>query len=160
MKRGSVLNPSRVLLFRQIMSPISLGGRILSVQRGAAFIESRRPTEILSCRRRGLIEVPSLEKIYPGVTHQIDNAVLLRYTTGPCTGCQILQWLRFANSSERIAQYVFNELDNSKRRLSIILYPVLQVLYKLWLKDGFAIFIRQGRPRLRVHLSSSSVLHP
>jgi hypothetical protein len=49
-----------------------------------------------------LIMVPSLEKIYSFVPHQIDNAVLLRYTTGPCTWCQILQWLRFTNSSERI----------------------------------------------------------
>ncbi len=118
--------------------------------------------QILGCQRKivttgpmwSLIVVPSLEKIYPFVTLQIDNAVLLGYSTGPCTWGQILQGFRFANSSERIAQYVFNELDNSERRLSIILYPVLQVLDKLRLKDGLAIFIRQGRPRPRAHQPS------
>lgn len=107
-----------------------------------------------------LIMVPSLEKIYPFIPHHIDNAVLLRYTTGPCTWRQILQWLRFANSSKRITQYVFNELDNSERCLSIVLYPVLHVLDKLRLKDGLAIFIRQGRPRPRAHQPSKSAPHP
>ncbi len=90
-----------------------------------------------------LIMVPSLEKIYSFVPHQIDNAVLLRYSTGPCTWRQILQWLRYANSSKRIKQYVFNKLKYSESCFSIVLYPVLQVLNKLRLKDSFSIFIRQ-----------------
>lgn len=159
MNHDCVQTLSLVLLFNQNLSPINfiIG---FSMKRVAGSIENQRPKEIYSSRRRGLIVVPSLKEINSLVTHHIYNAVLLRYPTGPCTWRQILQWFRFTYSLERITQYVFDKPDCSESGLAILRNPVLQVLNKFRLKDGFPIFTRQGRPRLQVPQSSLSVPHP
>jgi len=70
--------------------------------------------------------------------------MLLRYPAGPCTWCQVFQWLRFADSLERITQNVFDKPEYSEGSPAIFRNPVLQVLNKFRLKDNLPIFTRQG----------------
>lgn len=79
--------------------------------------------------------IPRLDEVDLVLFDQVDDAVLLRQTTGPRPSRKILQMLRLADSRERVPQSVFHHVEGAKRSLAISLNPVAQVLNELWMED-------------------------
>ncbi len=69
--------------------------------------------------------------------------MLLRKSSRPNAARQILQWFRFSDSSERVAQYGFDEVERAQRCFSIRFDPVSKILAELGMKDRRAL-LRQG----------------
>jgi len=61
------------------------------------------------------VVIAGLQKVYPIVAHQIDEAMLLCQPAGPNACPQMLQRFGFANPPERGAQNGFNEVEGAQR---------------------------------------------
>jgi hypothetical protein len=80
--------------------------------------------------------VSRLQKIDPIGAHSVHQSVLLRYSSRPTTCQYVSKRFRFPDSSERIAQNSFHQIEDSKRDISVRLDPVLQIFPEFQLKDG------------------------
>lgn len=93
------------------------------------------------------IMIPCLQKIYPVISYQIDNTVLLGKASGPSAGSQIFKWFRLTYAAKRVAHDCFNKVKGSQSNLAIRFYPVAQVFAEFRLEYGVTMFSLQGRPQ-------------
>jgi hypothetical protein len=70
--------------------------------------------------------------------HDVDQPMLLRESSGPRSGSQILQRLRLPNSREWIAKDRFDEIERTKRDLPFIRNPEAKVFPKFGMEHGDA----------------------
>lgn len=69
--------------------------------------------------------VASLKKVDAGILYQVDDAMFLCQTPRPRIGTKMLQWFRFADTLEWIAQDVVDDLQRTKADFTVGFYPVL-----------------------------------
>jgi hypothetical protein len=92
--------------------------------------------------------ISGLQEVDPIISHQIDDPMFLRESSRPDACVKVLERLRFAESVERITHDGLDQLQDAQSDLPVLLYPILEILSKLILKDGDALLIlRQVRPR-------------
>jgi hypothetical protein len=82
-----------------------------------------------------------IDTVFPD---EIDETVLLGDASGPDATPQVLQWFGFANPAKRLTNDGFNEVQDSRSRFAVNIYPVPQVLAKLILeyREGRRSFTR------------------
>src|SRR5262245_56135867 len=75
--------------------------------------------------------------------------MLLRQSPRPGAGEQMLEWLRFSETLKGLAQYGFDQLQDTQGRAPIGLNPETQVLAEFGMKNRLA---GSHRPRLLLRL--------
>jgi len=69
--------------------------------------------------------VSRLQEINPIITHQIDQAVLLRQPPRSCPGREVAQRLRLADALEGVAQDGFDQVKGAQCQFPVSIHPVL-----------------------------------
>jgi hypothetical protein len=110
------------------------------------------------------VVITSLKKINPPFAYPVNQPVFLRNPPRPAPCQHILQRLRFANSSKRIAQDGLNQFDGAQSNLAISRNPVAKILAELGMEYRFPISVaRQVQSPDEVFptapASPSAVLH-
>src|SRR3954447_7800352 len=95
-------------------------------------------------RTRSVV-IARLKELDPIVRHEVDQPMLLRESSRPRSGSQILQRLRLPDSREWVAKGGFDEIERTKRDLPIIGNPEAKVFPKLGMEHRYT----HRRPSLR-----------
>src|SRR5713226_9069861 len=82
--------------------------------------------------------VASLKEVDSLAAYLVNEPVLLSDPSGPCASEKILERLRLANSSERIPQNCFHQLQDPQCRVPVRLHPPPEIFSKLRVEHGFA----------------------
>jgi len=80
--------------------------------------------------------IPSLEEVDAFVPHQVNDAMLEAVAPRPDVRSEILEGFGPAESRERVAQDVQDDVENAGRVPPIGLYPIPQVLEKRRVEEG------------------------
>jgi hypothetical protein len=91
------------------------------------------------------VVITGLSKVYPVITYQIDETMLLCQPVGPNTYPEMLQRLGLANPPERVAQNSFNQIEDAQRNPAVCGDAVLQILTKFWMKDCVVLVWTSGQ---------------
>jgi hypothetical protein len=108
--------------------------------------------------------IPGLEKDDAAVLHNIDDPMLKAQPSGPDIGAEVLEGFGFAESCERVAENVQDQVENSSGVSFVIPDPELKILEELGTERQFTLFCGH-RPARRAAseyllLSSESRLRP
>ena len=84
--------------------------------------------------------IPGLEEDDAVVLHNIDDPMLEAQSPRPDIGAKIRERLGLAESRERVAENVQDQVENSNGVSFVIPDPKLEILKKLWPECQFTLF--------------------
>jgi len=86
------------------------------------------------------VVVTSLKEIDSTIPHQVDDPMFLGEASRPGACEQMLQWLWFTDSGERITQNGFDKVNRLECDLAILFDPISQIIDEFGMKYRNAFF--------------------
>ena len=83
--------------------------------------------------------VTSLDEINPVIPDNIYKPMFLSDSARPNAWPKEFKRFGLTSALKRVSHDCFDQLKNTKSRLSVRFYPVSQILPKLWLENGFRL---------------------
>ncbi len=93
------------------------------------------------------IMMTGLEEVYPGVSHEIDDAMLESEPPGPKARAQVLERLGLPDPLERVLHHITDDVERPDGCLPVGFDPITEVLEKVLIENGLTTPCRHRPPR-------------
>jgi hypothetical protein len=87
------------------------------------------------------IVIAAHEEVDPVITHQVEESMLLRDSTGPDVRTQVPERFWLSDSAEGVTYHRFDEIQHTEGNAPVDIDPVPEIFPKLVLKDTDSRFL-------------------